>query len=58
LEKKFIIQASSIPRSENWSTIFSVVVNFPEQAQGYGPGPPIKEIENKVADQRDYKKQR
>jgi hypothetical protein len=47
LERKFIILTGFIPRSENWDTSFSVVVNFPEQARtegsmGYVPGPPIK----------------
>jgi hypothetical protein len=46
LDRKFIILAGSIPRSENRLTPFSVVVNFPEQARtygptGYGPGLPI-----------------
>jgi hypothetical protein len=39
LERKFIILARVIPRSENRLITFSVVVNFPEQAPGYGPRP-------------------
>jgi methyl-accepting chemotaxis protein len=42
LDRKFIILAGYIPRSENRSTTFLNVVNFSEQAPGYVPRPPIK----------------
>ncbi|MDR2177698.1 MAG: hypothetical protein LBP20_06620 [Treponema sp.] len=41
LERKFIVMAGSIPRSEDLVTTFLGVVNFPEQAPEYGPGLPI-----------------
>jgi NAD-dependent deacetylase len=52
LDRKFIIPAGDIPRSENRVTTFSVAVNFPEQSPGYVPGPPIKAYE---ADLMDFK---
>jgi hypothetical protein len=42
LERKFIVLARYIPRSENRFTKFSGVVNFPKQAPGYVPRLPIK----------------
>jgi hypothetical protein len=47
LERKFIVLAGFIPRSENRCTTFLVVVNFPEQAPGYEPGLPINNFVSK-----------